>query len=330
MATPMTNYQLQQLLMRTSGYGMPGASEAQLLDALSKAGVSQQEIPDLIKSIPAMGNGVADEATLRAVYQSQLGAAPSGMSTADMLDELTNNSTFDTSLLTNKFEPAAAGAAGAGATAAGAAATGGPTTLLGKTAQTVENGAQKLKGTLGGGAKSLGEGIKNNLAETNGGQFLGTTVGKISTIGNGIVNGIGTVSNLKDISENSTASTDTRNDVLRIANSDPYAVAGLDAKSKSLLRQLKNGGKGEFDSGAALGEGLKGAGMGALTGFLTGGGIPGAIVGAIGGGLKGATGGVATAQQKQNAEMQGLYDQLNAANQQRMERRRNRFSNMGY
>ena len=208
------------------------------------------------------------------------------------------------------------------------------------TAADVADGVEAAKGIKGWYGKHKGKFFKEGGAFSEGGKFggmfntltnpqfdlndqyqlqgWGKNIGKWSTIGNGIYQGINAAQGLGDLADARDAGQDLVSDIVTASYDNPMLSYDLSSEQMDLLRQLRRGtyddsvGIEDVDLAGTLGGALKGG----LTGFLTGGGIPGAIVGAVGGGANAVIDDLGQARNINNAELEALLQALESSRQQ--------------
>lgn len=198
------------------------------------------------------------------------------------------------------------------------------------TAKGIKGWYGKNKGRLfkEGGAFSKGGKVGGMLDNLTNPQFdlndqyqlqgWGKNIGKWSTIGNGLYQGINAAQGLGDLADARDAGQDLVSDIITASYDNPMLSYDLNTEQMDLLRQLRRGtyddsvGIDDVDLAGTLGGAIKGG----LTGFLTGGGVPGAIVGAVGGGANAVIDDLGQARNIDNAELEALLQALESSKQQ--------------
>lgn len=159
----------------------------------------------------------------------------------------------------------------------------------------------------------------NNNWNTNGGiQFA--NIGPYANVANAIGQGMSAIGNISKLSRNTQDYNDLQGDVLRAYNSNPLARNFLNSEQLSTIRKLKRGNyKGNYkisnDVLSSIGSSLPNTIMNTLTGFAVG-GTPGAVIGGFGSLINSGLKGASNTQNKNNAELEALYQALLDAEQQ--------------
>ena len=228
---------------------------------------------------------------------------------------------------------ASAGNASSAASSAASAATGG--------APKAASGLFKEGGffTKGGGLEGMFGKLSNPQLDYNwkstvgangvktpaGLQAFGKHLGGVATGLNTARQAIDIFGNLQDMGNAKDEGDDLVSEILASSYNSPTIQYDLTSDQLDLLRELRNG---NYDNSLDLGDVnvggvLGGAGMGALSGLA--GGLPGVILGAIGGAGSSLTKNLASARDRNNTELEALYQavldseqQNNAAKKQRM------------
>lgn len=165
-----------------------------------------------------------------------------------------------------------------------------------------------------------------NGAKTPAGlQAFGKNLGGVATGLNTARQAIDIFGNLQDMGDAKDEGDDLMSEILASSYNSPTIQYDLTSDQLDLLRELRNGNYdnsldlGDVNIGSVLG----GAGKGALSGLA--GGLPGVILGAIGGAGSSITENLANARDRNNTELESLYQavldseqQNNAAKKQRM------------
>jgi hypothetical protein len=161
--------------------------------------------------------------------------------------------------------------------------------------------------------------------KSSGLQGWGKNLGGYMNIANTAIQGIDAAQGLGNIADAQQSGNDLQSDILVEAMNNPMLRYDLSSDQRRLLNKLKNGSYSNevgLDDVNLLGA-LGNAGMGVLTG--AGGGIPGMIIGGLGGLLNSGIDDIASAQDRNNAELQALYDALQASSQNYNNMRRQRM-----
>jgi hypothetical protein len=180
---------------------------------------------------------------------------------------------------------------------------------------------------------NLSEGLRN-LRNAKLFEGSNVTLGNTANTLGGLYQGINALKNINTLSTNDADLQSLQDDIKSSAYSNPMLESYLSANDSRLLRQIRNGSYDGNVASSNLGNGIGGAVKGlpkaaiaAILGGLAGGGAGAAIQG-IGSLVNSGLQGAASGQSNRQAQLQSLYETLQAANQDYRDMRRPQ--NLGY
>lgn len=170
-----------------------------------------------------------------------------------------------------------------------------------------------------------------NWTKGTGLKAYGHNIGGLASTAQGLYGAYQIADALSENTKAKNTTEDITSDILTAAAGNPMAAYDLTADQKRLLGELKRGSYEDSSDMGSLdwGAGLAGALKGGAAGFL-GGGTTGAIVGALSSGVPAAMRGIASEQERKNAELEALYAALSESDARFRDARRQKAMRMYY
>lgn len=170
-----------------------------------------------------------------------------------------------------------------------------------------------------------------NWTKGTGLKAYGHNIGGLASTAQGLYGAYQIADALSENTKAKNTTEDITSDILTAAAGNPMAAYDLTADQKRLLGELKRGSYEDSSDMGSLdwGAGLSGALKGGVAGFL-GGGTLGAAVGALSSGVPAAMRGMASEQERKNAELEALYAALSESDARYRDARRQKAMRMYY